>query len=182
MVEPYATAKRVRASRVVVCLLAGLLGSVAVPSTSTGTPLALQDATANKQGPTVLFLCPHGAGKSVLASAYFQQLARERGLNVRVDAAGVEPQEALAPIVVERLRKQGLRPLVTKPRAVTPQDVGSADVVISMGCDLKGLPVRPNTLRQWDDVPGPSEDLRGADDAIRRRVTALVEELLAGQR
>ena len=35
----------------------------------------------------VLFICPHGAGKSVLASAYFQRLAKERGLNVRVQAA-----------------------------------------------------------------------------------------------
>jgi hypothetical protein len=28
-------------------------------------------------------------------------------------------------------------------------------------------------------VPGPSEDLKGADEVIRRRVIALVEELLA---
>ena len=35
----------------------------------------------------VLFMCPHGAGKSVLASAYFERLAREKGLKVRVDAA-----------------------------------------------------------------------------------------------
>ena len=36
----------------------------------------------------VLFMCPHGAAKSVLASAYFQRLAKERGLNVIVDSAG----------------------------------------------------------------------------------------------
>ena len=41
--------------------------------------------------PTVLFLCPHGAARSVLASAYFQRAAKERGLNVRVDAAGTDP-------------------------------------------------------------------------------------------
>ena len=28
--------------------------------------------------PTVLFICPHGAAKSVMASAYFQQVAKEQ--------------------------------------------------------------------------------------------------------
>ena len=53
--------------------------------------------------PTVLFICPHGAAKSVLASAYFQRLAKERGLNVRFDAAGIEPQEAVSTVVKEHL-------------------------------------------------------------------------------
>src|SRR4030095_6320490 len=61
-------------------------------------------ATPQSPAPTkVLFLCPHGAAKSVLASAYFQRAARERGLTVRVDSAGIEPQEALAPVVVDHL-------------------------------------------------------------------------------
>jgi hypothetical protein len=49
-------------------------------------PVVAGQSTAN--APQVLFICPHGAAKSVMASAYFQKLARERGLNVRVDAAG----------------------------------------------------------------------------------------------
>jgi hypothetical protein len=51
-----------------------------------------------------------------------------------------------------------------------------------MGCDLAGLPVAADKLKKWDDVPGPSENLAGADAAIRRRVLELVEELLARQR
>ena len=45
----------------------------------------------------VLFICPHGAGKSVLASVYFEQFARAHGLQVRVDALGTEPDPAVAP-------------------------------------------------------------------------------------
>jgi arsenate reductase len=132
--------------------------------------------------PTVLFLCPHGAAKSVLASAYFQRVAQERGLNVRVEAAGIEPQEAVSTVVTEHLQRNGYTVPVTKPRAVTKEDLDRADVVISMGCDLTRLPVAPRTLQKWDEVPGPSEDFKGADEAIRRRVIALVEELLAEQR
>ena len=39
----------------------------------------------------VLFLCPHGAAKSVLASPHFARLAVERGLRVKVDFAGKAP-------------------------------------------------------------------------------------------
>ena len=68
--------------------------------------------------PTVLFLCPHGAAKSVLASAYFARVAKERGLNVRVEAAGIEPQEGVSTVVTEHLQRNGYTVPVTKPRAV----------------------------------------------------------------
>ena len=129
--------------------------------------------------PTVLFLCPHGAAKSVLASAYFQQMAKERGLNVRVDAAGTEPDESVSPLIAEHLRRNGYTVPVKKPRAVTDDDLASADLVISLGCDLSKRPVAPDKLRRWDEVPGPSEDLNAADEAIRRRVVALIDELMA---
>ncbi len=45
----------------------------------------------------VLFLCPHGAAKSVLASSHFARLAKERGLRVRVDFAGTEPDPRFRP-------------------------------------------------------------------------------------
>ena len=157
-----------------------------------GTAVALSMALAQGNGstgttagtqkqPTVLFICPHGAAKSVLASAYFERAARERGLNVRVETAGIEPQEAVSTVVADHLRKNGYAIPITKPRAATSADVEAADVVISMGCDLAKLPVPPDKLRKWDDVPAPSEDLKRADDLVRRRVAALVEELLARQ-
>jgi protein-tyrosine-phosphatase len=148
----------------------------------TGVTLAArtppQTTPAAKPTPHVLFMCPHGAAKSVLASAYFEKLARERGLNVRVDARGTEPDPRVSPKVAEHLTKNGYRVPVETPRKVTPDDLASADIVISLGCDVRGLAVRPGTLRQWDEVPGPGEDLAGADAAIQRRVAALVDELL----
>jgi arsenate reductase len=145
--------------------------------------LALAGATLSAQttppkAPQVLFLCPHGAGKSVLASAYFQRLAKEKGLNVRVEARGTEPDPQVSPKVAEHLTKNGYRVPVATPQRVTPDELASADLVISLGCDVHGLAVRPGTLRQWDEVPGPGEDLAGADAAIERRVAELVDELL----
>lgn len=61
---------------------------------------------------------------------------------------------------------------------MTSKDFESADVVISIGCDLSGLPVPRGKLVRWDEVPSPSEDFARADAAIRKRVTALIEELV----
>jgi glyoxylase-like metal-dependent hydrolase (beta-lactamase superfamily II) len=146
--------------------------AAATPAAATATPPGAAPAQR------VLFMCPHGAAKSVLASAYFERLAREKGLNVRVEARGTEPDPAVSPKVAEHLTKNGYRVPVTTPQRVTPDDLASADLVISLGCDVGGLPVRAGTLRQWDDVPGPGEDFAGADAAIQRRVAALVDELL----
>jgi arsenate reductase len=141
-----------------------------------------QDAHKNfgKSGgaPTILFMCPHGAAKSVLASAYFQRLAKERGLNVRVESAGTEPDAQVAPAVAAHLTRNGYPIPVTRPRQVTADDVSTADFVISIGCDLKGLPAPRGALLKWDDVPAPSENFAGADEAIRRHVLALVDELI----
>jgi arsenate reductase len=130
--------------------------------------------------PTVLFMCPHGAAKSLMASAYFQKRARERGLNVRVDSAGTEPDPELSKGVVAHLTKSGYAIPIDKPRAVTAADIAGADVVISMGCDLSKLPAPKGVLKNWT-VPDFSADFNAAEQAIRDQVNRLVEELLKGQ-
>jgi protein-tyrosine-phosphatase len=149
--------------------------------------IALATGTPSPQRPDalpptrVLFLCPHGAAKSVLASTYFKRRAEERGLRVRVDAAGTEPDAKISPAVADLLRSKGYEPPASAPRQVTGDDVAAADLVISLGCDLKAFPVKPGTLRQWD-VPGPGENLPAADAAIREKVDALVDELVRAVR
>lgn len=129
------------------------------------------------QAPTVLFMCPHGAAKSLMASAYFQKLAKERGLNVRVDSAGTEPDAQLSKGVVAHLQKNGYTPPVEKPRAATAADMNGADIIISIGCDLSKLPAPKGTVKNWK-VPDFSADFSAAEQAIRAEVNKLVEELL----
>ncbi|HYE85034.1 MAG TPA: hypothetical protein VEA16_01675 [Vicinamibacterales bacterium] len=130
-----------------------------------------------KPAPTVLFMCPHGAAKSLMASAYFQQRARERGLNVRVDSAGTEPDPQLSKAVVARLQKNGYAIPIEKPRAATAADMSGADVIISIGCDLSKLPTPKGVVKHWQ-VPDFSANFDAAEQAIRDEVNKLVEELL----
>jgi arsenate reductase len=158
----------------VALLVIGVMGrAVLIASSQTGT----ENPKSGKPA-TILFMCPHGAAKSVLASAYFQRLAKERGLNVHVASAGTEPDATVSPAVAAHLKGRGYSVPIATPRKVVPEEFASADVVISIGCDLAALPQPRGRLLRWDEVPAPSDGFTVADEAIRKRVNDLVEELV----
>lgn len=122
---------------------------------------------------TILFLCPHGAAKSVLAAALFQRLADERGLALRAICAGTEPDPTVAPGVAALLAREGLALPVEQPQLVTAELIAEARQVISMGCSLDELPLQPREWELWDDVPAPSGDLEGAYARIQQHLVEL---------
>jgi protein-tyrosine-phosphatase len=126
--------------------------------------------------PRVLFVCLHGAAKSVVGAAHFRRLAAARGLAVHAAAAGTEPDPELTPAAVKGLASEGLDPQPRRPRPVTLHDLNAATRVVSFGCDVAtgGKPVE-----RWDDVPAVSEGYEKARDRIVARVERLVSELAA---
>ncbi len=126
---------------------------------------------------TILFVCPHGAAKSVLAAAEFQRCVEQQGLPFVSACAGTEPDATLSPAVVAWLRAAGL-PIPDGPRQATPKEMGAALRVVTLGCDL-GQQVPPHKLLDWGDVPALSVDFEAGQAAIRARVAALVRDLAA---
>jgi arsenate reductase (thioredoxin) len=126
---------------------------------------------------TLLFLCPHGAAKSVLAAAYCQQLAAQYDLKVQASAAGTEPSAEVSPAVVELLQAEGIHVANHIPQRVTPDALRAASLVISLGCDLDSLLPPGTPVEHWDDVPLPSQDLATARDSIRAHVEQLINNL-----
>ncbi len=59
----------------------------------------------------VLFVCLHGAAKSVVAAAHFRALAAAQGLPLAAVAAGTEPDPELMPAAVKGLAGDGLIPM-----------------------------------------------------------------------
>jgi arsenate reductase len=129
---------------------------------------------------TILFLCPHNAAKSILAAAYFDQLARDRGLDYRAASAGTSPDAAPSPAVVALLRDEGIDVAGHQPRRLTTEDLISAQRVISLGCDPADLDGSSARVDRWDDVPPTSQDLGASRAAIKRHLDELVNELAAG--
>jgi arsenate reductase len=127
---------------------------------------------------TILFLCPHNAAKSLIAAALCGREAAAHGLDLRTVTAGTEPDTAPAPSVVARLAEEGVDVSGHRPRRVTAGDLAGASRIVSMGCDLRDLDdcgAVATSVECWDDVPAPSQDLRGAFRLIEQRVIALVE-------
>lgn len=123
----------------------------------------------------VLFVCLHGAAKSVVGAAHFRRLAAARGLEVDAVAAGTEPDAELTPGAVKGLAGDGLPAAPRRPRPVTLYDLASATRVVSFGCDVapKGGP----PVERWDDVPAVSEGYDRARDSIVAKVERLVAAL-----
>jgi protein-tyrosine-phosphatase len=115
---------------------------------------------------TVLFLCPHGAAKSVMAAAYCQQLADERHLPLIATLAGTDPDPDIAPGVVAGLRAEAIDVSDHRPRRVTSADVESTWRVVLLGCDLNELPLVPTPIAQWDEVPPASQGFAATRAAI----------------
>ena len=123
--------------------------------------------------PLILFVCPHGAAKSVIAAAYFRRLAGRRGLRLDAAAAGTEPDETIPAAVVDGLLADGLDLRGQRPRRVTAAELASAARVVSFGCELPGA---ASPVERWDDVPAVSADFAAARAAILARVERLVDE------
>jgi len=127
--------------------------------------------------PSVLFVCLHGSAKSVIAAEHFRRLAAARGIPVEVRSAGLEPDAAVPPRVVDGLRADGIDVGGFRPAAPTAADVEQATTVVAFGCDLGPLAARARRVERWDDVPAVSEDFKKARDIIVARVTALLDEV-----
>ena len=134
------------------------------------------EAGAPSPAPRVLFVCLHGAAKSVVGAAHFRRLATARGLAAQAVAAGTEPDPELAPAAVKGLEAEGLKPAPRRPRPVTLYDLRAATRVISFGCDISAPNNQP--VERWD-VPAVSDGYEAARDTIVARVERLVDELAA---
>lgn len=130
--------------------------------------------------PAVIFVCEHGAAKSLVAMAYFNQLAGERGLPVRATFRGVAPQDALSVRAVEGLRADGVAVPDERPTAIAAADIAGATHVFAIGCVLPQIATASGKAADWSDVP----DDRGYGpmrDAIVAHVRALLDAIQGGQ-
>ncbi|HQV95177.1 MAG TPA: hypothetical protein PLA27_00940 [Anaerolineales bacterium] len=127
------------------------------------------------QPQTILFVCEHGAAKSVIAAAHFNKLASEKNLDVRAIARGTNPDEELSPKTITGLQADGLTPTESIPQKLSLTDVESAQRVVAF-CELPEEYRNKANIETWDGVPPVSEDYEKARDAIVERINRLIAE------
>jgi hypothetical protein len=129
----------------------------------------------------VVFVCEHGAAKSVVAAAYFNRMAEEKHLSVRAVARGLTPQEELSTSATLGLRADGLSPDLKQPVALNRDEAQSATRLISF-LPLPHEIAGDRSAIEWDDVPATGDGYDSARDTIVAHVEALVDELATSER
>lgn len=129
---------------------------------------------------TVLFVCVHNSGRSQMAAAFFNLMAKGKA---KAFSAGTKPADTVNPVVVEAMREVGIDISGNRPQMLTMDLVEKADRMITMGCGADAEAVCPAGFLEtedWalDDPHGkPIEEVRKIRDEVKRRVENLLTEM-----
>lgn len=125
---------------------------------------------------TIVFVCEHGAAKSIIAATYFNHLADQRGLQLHAIARGTNPDSELSEQTLKGLAQDGLTPVEPIPRKLSPDDLQPAQRIVSF-CDLSPEDGGATIIEQWVDVPPVSQDYEKARTAILNYVQDLLNRI-----
>ena len=129
-----------------------------------------------REDPIIIFVCEHGAAKSIVAATYFNRLAHENNLRFHAMARGTHPDAELSPKAMAGLQDEGLTPLELTPTKLTEEEIESAQRIVSF-CDLSEDYPQKDRIEYWLDIPPVSEGYEVSRDAILKRIYELIDNL-----
>lgn len=138
-----------------------------------GTTILLGQTQPQK----VVFVCEHGAAKSIIAKAEFERIAKEKGLSFEVVSRGTTPDAEIASGVRKNLLAEGTDLGLAKPLKISAKDLEGAVAVITFGPDLAEWMPRGAKTLDWSATPSPGKDYKEARDYIRKQIEGLVGEI-----
>ena len=127
-------------------------------------------------GPTIVFVCEHGTAKSVVATAYFNKLAAEKGLRARATFRSTNPQQDLSQTTLASLKTDGIKIPTGQPSTIAQKDIDAATHIFAIGCTLPKNAAASGKAADWSDVPD-GQGYAAMRDAIRAHVEQLIAEL-----
>jgi arsenate reductase (thioredoxin) len=128
---------------------------------------------SDPQPPTLLFVCRHGAAKSVLAAELARRAARRAGVPLQTLARGLEPADSTSPEVGVAIPDVDPSVMNGRPMGLDADDILAATTIVTFDLEPAELPVNVRAIR-WDGIPAVSEDPEAARRAIQSRVARLV--------
>jgi len=156
----------------VVVVAAGIVGLAQSKSAPVGPPAAKPQ--------TIVFVCPFGSAKSVVAARFFNRMAKEQGLPYRAVARGLTPEATIPSYVREPIRADGFEiGAEEKPVRLKAGEVRRASAVVCIMCQLP--PQQSAAARQsieWGDVP----DVDAGYGPARDKIVAHLKELVGALR
>ena len=130
---------------------------------------------ANAQADTkplhILFVCEHGAARSVIASKYFEQVASQNGVNAIVQYRGISPDSIVGKVTRQNLVKEGFQVSNARPGKLNRQIIDESDLIILLDCQMpSGFDYSKEKVLRFSGIPSISENYNAASDSIRQIV------------
>ena len=126
--------------------------------------------------PTILFVCEHGAGRSAIAAAFFNKMAKEKKLNYQAIFRGIHPDSALGPAIQTGLMKDSVDVNGWKPVLLSRRDIQKASRIVAMDCEIPEKDRIAKLHTQWSDIP-MDQGYNDARDEIIKKLEVLILEL-----
>ena len=129
----------------------------------------------------VVFVCEHGAVKSVIAREHFNRLARARGLEIDAIARGTEPDSEIPESVLHGLGDDGFDVDSSPPQHLDANDLRKATLVVSFDADVTAMVGGAIGHEKWDGLPSAKADYVNGKAPIVALVEHLVDRLDGAQ-
>jgi arsenate reductase (thioredoxin) len=124
--------------------------------------------------PSVLFVCRHNTGRSQMAEAYLRHFL---GDHVEVASAGTIAADTPDAGVVSVMAEDGIDISAARPKLLDDARVARADLIITMGCDVAGVPRIDDDWGLPDPKGQPRERVREIRDLTKAKAQALALRL-----
>ncbi len=124
--------------------------------------------------PLVLFVCKHNTGRSQMAEAFLRRFA---GDAVEVASAGTIAADGPDPGVVAAMAEMDIDISAARAKLLDPAIVAQADRIITMGCDVEGVPRVDDDWGLADPKGQSPERVREIRDLACRKAGHLAKEL-----
>jgi len=125
----------------------------------------------------IIFVCEHGAAKSIVAASYFNRRANETGIQLHAVARGLKPDLGLSTAAVMGLLKDGLSPTELTPQKLLRAELETARRVVTF-CELPDEYQHEAVIEHWENVPPVSEGYERARDIIVAEIEGMMKDLL----
>ncbi len=130
--------------------------------------------SSSAKKPNVLFVCRHNTGRSQMAEAYLRHFLGDR---VEVASAGTIAADVPDPGVVAIMAEDGIDMSAARPKLLDADRTMHADQIITMGCDVEGVPRIDADWGLPDPKGQPPERVREIREMVKAKAKTLAESI-----
>jgi protein-tyrosine-phosphatase len=138
-----------------------------------GITLITQTMAQNKK---IIFVCEHGAAKSVIAATYFNEMAKERNLEYAAECRGTFPDSVVAPGIRDGLTKDKLFDATMQPRKLLASDTSDVERII-LFTPLPSYMDGSIKTEDWSNIENVDAEYSKRRDAIVKKISELLDTL-----